>query len=405
MSNIIILLYQFKENIEMRNNLVKKYLVFGIMILMLGLSFGSAVDAIRIIKNNDEGKFISVSSDGYIDITVQEAWNLLNNLSNGIQIPIDVRTDGEWRGERIDTPYPENPIHYPLSDLQNENGLQEFMSRYSSNDVIVYCKSGTRSSSAANILASNEFNGTIYNMLGGITSWRNSYPTKLGNEPPYQPEDPSGPSIGITEFSYQFSTSATDPDDDTIRYGWDWNEDDIVDDWTDYYPSSTSVNIYHSWNVAGTYVVRVISEDNVGDQSDFSSALTVIIVVNIPPNAPDIIGPANGKAGEEREYTFVTTDPNEDDVSYYVEWGDESLEDWSESFKSSENFTVGHIWNEKGNYTIRVKAKDIHNAESEWSTFEVSMPKDKQHTNMFFLRYFLDHQSIIFPILRHLLEL
>jgi len=43
--------------------------------------------------------------------------------------------------------------------------------------------------------------------------------------------------------------------------------------------------------------------------------LTVIIVVNIPPNAPDIIGPANGKAGEEREYTFVTTDPNEDDVS------------------------------------------------------------------------------------------
>ncbi len=115
MSNIIILLYQFKENIEMRNNLVKKYLVFGIMILMLGLSFGSAVNAIRIIKNDDEGKVISVSSDGYIDITVQEAWNLLNNLSNGIQIPIDVRTDGEWRGERIDTPYPENPIHYPLS--------------------------------------------------------------------------------------------------------------------------------------------------------------------------------------------------------------------------------------------------------------------------------------------------
>jgi len=279
------------------------------------------------------------------------------------------------------------------------------MSRYSGNDVIVYCKSGTRSSSAANILASNEFNGTIYNMLGGITSWRNSYPTKLGNEPPYQPEDPSGPSIGITEFSYQFSTSATDPDDDTIRYGWDWNEDDIVDDWTDYYPSSTSVNIYHSWNVAGTYIVKVIAEDNVGGLSEFSSALTVMIVVNIPPNTPDIIGPSKGKAGEKCEYKFVTTDPNEDDVSYYVEWGDESLENWSELYKSDENFTVGHIWNEKGDYTIRVKAKDIHGEESDWATFEVSMPKDNQHIIMFFLMDFLCQHSKIFPILRNLLEL
>ena len=410
MSNIIILLYQFKENIGMRNNLVKKYLVFGIMILLLGLSVGPAVNAIRIINNhiinNDEGKVISVSSDGYTDITVQEAWNLLNNLSNGIQIPIDVRTDGEWTGERIDTPYPEDPRHYRLSDLQNENGLQEFISLYNGSEVILSCKSGGRSVSAAIILVNSEFNGTIYNMVGGITAWKGAgLPTKQGNEQPYQPDEPSGPSKGITECLYQFSTSTTDPDDDTVKYGWDWDGDDIVNDWTNYYPSAASVNITHSWTVAGTYTVKVIAEDNVGDQSDFSSTFTVMIVVNIPHNAPDIIGPTNGKAGEECEYKFVTTDPNEDDVSYYVEWGDESIEDWSEPYKSDENFTVGHTWNEKGNYTIRVKAKDIHGEESDWSTFEVSMPKNKQNTIMFFLKCFLDQQSIIFPILRHLLEL
>jgi len=394
----------------MRNNLAKKYLVFGIMILLLGLSVGPAVNAIKIINNhiinNDDGKVISVSSDGYTDITVQDAWDLLNNLSNGIQIPIDVRTEGEWKVDRIDTPYPENPINCPLSELQNENGLQEFMSRYSGKEVIIYCKSGSRSNSAANILASNEFNGTIYNMLGGITSWKgNGFPIKLGNELPYQPDEPSGPSIGITDFSYQFSTNADDPDDDTLKYGWDWDGDDIVDNWTDYYPPATSVNISHSWNVAGTYIVKVIAEDNVGGLSDFSSALTVTIVVNIPPNSPNMIGPANGKVGEECEYRIITTDPNEDDVSYYVEWGDESIEDWSEPYKSDENFTVGHIWNEKGNYTIRVKAKDIHGEESDWSTFEVSMPKNKQNTIMFFLKCFLDQHSEIFPILRHLLEL
>ena len=43
---------------------------------------------------------------GYTDILVQEAWGMLNDpsLSNGIQIPIDVRTDSEWYGERIDNP-------------------------------------------------------------------------------------------------------------------------------------------------------------------------------------------------------------------------------------------------------------------------------------------------------------
>jgi len=61
-----------------------------------------------------------ITLDGYTDISVQEAWDMLNDPSpsNGIQIPIDVRTDSEWYGERINTPYPEDPRHYCLSDLQ-----------------------------------------------------------------------------------------------------------------------------------------------------------------------------------------------------------------------------------------------------------------------------------------------
>jgi len=396
----------------MRNKQFKNYMIFGIIFLLFGLTVGPTVNATKtgneqLINITADDNYMSIMLSGYTDISAQEAWDMLNDpsQSNGIQIPIDVRTDLEWYTERINTPYPEDPRHYCLSDLQNENGLQEFISLYNGSEIILSCKSGGRSTSAASIITNSEFNGTIYNMLGGITSWKiEGFPTKLGNEPPYQPDEPSGPSTGITEFSYQFSTSSADPDDDTIKYGWDWDGDDIIDDWTNYYPSATSVNIFHSWTLAGTYTVKVIAEDNVGDQSDFSSALTVTIVDNIPPNAPDIIGPANGKAGEECDYTFVTTDPNEDDVSYYIEWGDESVEDWSESYESDENFIASHTWDAEGTYTIRVKARDIHGAESDWSNLEVSMPKNKQYVRIFFQR-FLEQHPDIFPILRHLLEL
>ena len=396
----------------MRNNLLKKYLVFGIIILLFELTVGSAVNAIKTgneqaVNTIADDNCMSLTLDSYTDISAQEAWDMLNDPSpsNGIQIPIDVRTDSEWYGERIDTPYPEDPRHYCLSDLQNENGLQEFISLYNGSEVILSCKSGGRSVSAAIILVNSEFNGTIYNMVGGITAWKGAgLPTKQGNEQPYQPDEPSGPSTGITEFSYQFSTSTIDPDDDSVKYGWDWDGDDIVDDWTSYYPSATPVNISHLWTVAGTYDVKVIAEDNVGDQSDFSLVLTVTVVVNTPPDAPDITGPANGKSGEECEYIFVTTDIDGDDVSYYVEWGDGLVEEWTEYYESGGEFTVSHTWDEKGIYTIRVKARDIHGAESDWATLEVSMLKNKQYTSMFFLR-FLDQHPDIFPILRHLLEL
>lgn len=399
----------------MRNNLFKKYLVFGIIVLLFGLTVGPAVNAIKTgneqaVNTTADDNYMSVTLDGYTDISVQEAWDMLNDPSpsNGIQIPIDVRTDGEWESERIDTPYPEDPRHYCLSDLQNENGLQEFMSLYNGSEVILSCKAGSRSVSAANILVNNEFNGTIYNMVGGITAWKGAgLPTKLGNDQPYQPDEPSGPSAGITEYSYWFSTSTIDPDDDSVKYGWDWNGDDIVDDWTNYYPSATLVNISHSWTAAGTYDVKVIAEDNVGDQSDFSSALTltVTVVVNSPPDMPIIQGPSSGTAGKEYDYTFSAVDPDGDDVYFKVKWKEGCPGyDWLGPYSSGEEVIISHTWEEKGTFIIEAKAKDIYNATSDWATFEVSMPKNKQYTSMFFLR-FLDQHPDIFPILRHLLEL
>jgi len=99
------------------------------------------------------------------------------------------------------------------------------------------------------------------------------------------------------------------------------------------------------------------------------------------PNPPDISGPMSGKVGRPYEYTFVSTDPQKDDVYYYVDWGDGVTTEWLGPYGSGREITLTHTWTTQGNYTIKAKAKDVNGYESDWATLEVSMPKDKPVTD------------------------
>jgi glutaredoxin len=128
------------------------------------------------------------------------------------------------------------------------------------------------------------------------------------------------------------------------------------------------------------------------------------ITTTEPPETPEITGPTEGTAGEEYEYTFVTTDPDDDDVYYYVDWGDETFEEWVGPYNSGEEVIIPHTWEEKDTYIIRAKAKDIFDAGSDWGTLEVSMPLSRLSINILFLR-FLERFPKTFPILRNMLVL
>jgi thiol-disulfide isomerase/thioredoxin len=98
---------------------------------------------------------------------------------------------------------------------------------------------------------------------------------------------------------------------------------------------------------------------------------------NSAPLKPTIDGPDSGRIKSEIEYAFVTTDPDSDDIYYCINWSDNSGEVWLGPYKSGEELKLTHSWTEEGTYTIRVKAKDIYDFESDWAELEVSMPKTK----------------------------
>jgi len=130
----------------------------------------------------------------------------------------------------------------------------------------------------------------------------------------------------------------------------------------------------------------------------------VTIVENEPPNAPTIEGETSGKPGTSYPYTFTSTDPDGNQISYYIKWDDGSITDWT-AFQASgpPGYSESHTWDEQGTYTIEAKAKDTYGVESDWATLDVTMPRNRTMVNSLFLRL-LERFTNLFPILQLLLQ-
>ncbi len=101
------------------------------------------------------------------------------------------------------------------------------------------------------------------------------------------------------------------------------------------------------------------------------------IIENQAPKTPVINGPSQGKPGKEYECSVQTTDPEGQDLYYYIEWGDGTITDWIGEYTSGEEVTINHTYENKGKFTIKVKARDEMYAESDWETYTVTMPRSK----------------------------
>jgi len=104
------------------------------------------------------------------------------------------------------------------------------------------------------------------------------------------------------------------------------------------------------------------------------------IAINSPPDTPATpSGPIWGLPNQPYTYTTSTTDPDGDQVYYTWDWGDGNFSDWLGPYVSGLIAGASHTWTDIGMYNVRVKAKDVFYAESNWSeplSVAIAIPGD-----------------------------
>ena len=94
---------------------------------------------------------------------------------------------------------------------------------------------------------------------------------------------------------------------------------------------------------------------------------------NTAPEPPDVSGPTKAAPGDSVTFRFTSVDPDGDSVRYSISWGDDSIDDWSPASPSDEEYARAHAYAAAGTYYVKAKAKDVKDAESDWSEDSVKV--------------------------------
>ena len=99
--------------------------------------------------------------------------------------------------------------------------------------------------------------------------------TALGiqSNPPEKPNKPFGENNGAVGKKYRYTSSAVDPDDDMVRYCFDWGDGSTT--WTGYYDSGETAEASHIWTEQGIFIINVKARDIYGYESERSNLLSI----------------------------------------------------------------------------------------------------------------------------------
>ena len=151
-------------------------------------------------------------------------------------------------------------------------------------------------------------------------------------------------------------------------------------DWTSISRSPINKNLF---SVCEEYKTTYLSKDKqkvmwTENNNDYEIWISDISdQSNTAPNPPKISS-ADFLGTITKNYFISTTDPDNDEIFFYVDWGDGLFTDWIGPYKSGQKINISHSWQKKGEFKIRAKSKDIFDKESSWSEFIIKIPRYKQ---------------------------
>lgn len=236
---------------------------------------------------------------------------------------------------------------------------------------------------------------------------------KMGGYPSLEQEvtilvNKNGASVDGTQGSPVVLQASNNGRGTPISYQWSIDKDDdgVFTD-KDSYPTGETIS--ETWDRSGVFWVQLETTYQDG-HTEVTNTVVEIRTEELPEQPTKPTGASNIKAGIPYTYSTTTTDPNNYDIYYLFEWGDES---YSVAGPASSGKTVSstHIWSKKGSYEVKVMAIDEMAYWTEWSeplTVSATKVKSQEIFNQPLIQYlskFLENHPNLFPVLRQLLEL
>jgi len=143
------------------------------------------------------------------------------------------------------------------------------------------------------------FAATAYDSSGNESEYSNSVSQAFSavNAAPTTPSTPTGSSSAAVNTAITFSTSATDPNGDSVEYRYDWGGG-VLSNWG-------AAGQSRSWAAAGQYAVKAQARDSRQAESGWSGATTVTISSPAP-----VVTDADGDGVPDSQDAFPN-DPKE----------------------------------------------------------------------------------------------
>ena len=174
--------------------------------------------------------------------------------------------------------------------------------------------------------------------------------------------DPNGPYFGFIGEEIEFDGTGSHDNDEgglsIVQYDWKFFDED---NWH----LNMGVAPKYIYYEVGFYNVTLRVIDDEGSSSIGTTTVT-IYQANLPPTLTinNITGIFKGHQNISYPYTISAYDPDGDNITYTVNWGDGSG-NISDSFANGITYNVNHMWIAPGHYVITVYATDEQDSQSD----------------------------------------
>jgi hypothetical protein len=194
----------------------------------------------------------------------------------------------------------------------------------------------------------------------------------------YEPSGkPYGPTEGEINIPYTFCIDLpNDVECKPYSVIWDFS-DGYISEWSWPYDAGESVCEMHSWSKPGYYDIIAGIRD--GCENEYwTEPLIIHITENNAPSKPIISGPTHGKIGVMYYWTFLSSDPEGENITYYIDWGDYcGSSEWNGPHPSGKEVQIAHTYYYVKDFTFSSFAADEQGKESDWTGFTINISRSK----------------------------